>query len=373
MRGVRPQFASTPRPPVGPSWVEGPYPRTVTGDEFLPGAYTVRMDDSRQFPFLPQVLSGETADVYFIRTAEVLGALELDPAVAMEIFPGKAGMCCGIREVVQLLAQAGFDGEVWGLDEAEPMAAGDAVLEIFGRYSAFGLYETAIIGTLASESGWCTAAREIVDAAGDIPVVSFGARHVHPNVAAQMDYAAVTGGCVACSTPLGAALTGTEPSGTMPHALLLIVGDTVEAARAFHAAIESSVPRVILVDTFQDEAVESLRVAAALGDALYGVRLDTPRERGGVTPGLVKEVRARLDAAGFNHVRILVSGGVTPERIRLFRESQAPVDSFGVGSYISGAAPIDFTADIREIEGRPVAKRGRIPGMQRPPRLQRLL
>jgi nicotinate phosphoribosyltransferase len=331
------------------------------------------MDDESRFPFLPQVLTGETADVYFIRSQEVLRALDLDPYVGMEIFPGKPGSCCGLREVAQLLGDAGFDGELWGLDDGESMAAGEAVVEIFGRYSSFGIYETAIIGILASESGWCTAAREVVDAAGEIPVVSFGARHVHPNVSAQMDYAAITGGCVACSTPLGAALTSTEPSGTMPHALLLIVGDTVETARAFHATMETEVPRVVLVDTFQDEAVESLSVAAALGEALYGVRLDTPRERGGVTPGLVTEVRARLDGAGFEHVRVFVTGGITPERIRLFREKQAPVDSFGVGSYISGALPIDYTADIREIEGKPVAKRGRIPGMQRSARLHRLL
>jgi nicotinate phosphoribosyltransferase len=159
----------------------------------------------------------------------------------------------------------------------------------------------------------------------------------------------------------------------MPHALVLIIGDTLESAKAFDATIDPAVPRVVLVDTFQDEALESLRVAAALRDTLYGVRLDTPRERGGVTPGLVREVRARLDGAGFAQVRIFVTGGVTPDRIRRFREAGAPVDSFGVGSYISGAAPIEFTADIREVAGRPVAKRGRIPGMQRSPRLQRLL
>jgi nicotinate phosphoribosyltransferase len=331
------------------------------------------MDDATRFPFLPQVLSGDTADVYFLRTAEVLRALELDPVVGMEVFPERSGTCCGIREVAQLLTEARFDGEFWGVDEGEPMTAGEAVLEIFGRYSAFGMYETAIIGILAAESGWCSAAREVVDAAGDVPVVSFGARHVHPNVAGQLDYAAVIGGCVACSTTLGAALAATEPSGTMPHALLLIVGDTVATARAFHATVDDAVPRVVLVDTFQDEVVESLRVAEALGDALFGVRLDTPRERGGVTAGLVHEVRARLDAAGYAHVRVVVSGGVTPDRIRRFRETQAPVDSFGVGSYISGAVPIDFTADIREIEGKPVAKRGRIPGMQRSGRLHQLL
>jgi nicotinate phosphoribosyltransferase len=111
----------------------------------------------------------------------------------------------------------------------------------------------------------------------------------------------------------------------------------------------------------------------ALGQKLHGVRLDTPGERGGVTPDLVKETRARLDLAGFHHVRISVSGGVTPERIRRFREVGAPVDSFGVGSYITSAAPIDFTADLHEVDGKPVAKRGRIPGVTPNPRLKRVM
>jgi nicotinate phosphoribosyltransferase len=130
------------------------------------------------------------------------------------------------------------------------------------------------------------------------------------------------------------------------------------------------VPRIVLVDTFRDEAEEALRVAHALGDRLYGIRLDTPSERGRVTADLVHEVRARLDQAGFHHVKIVVSGGLNPDRIRHFKESEAPVDSFAVGSYISGATPIDFTGDIKEIDGRPIAKRGRIPGVTESPRLK---
>ena len=161
-----------------------------------------------------------------------------------------------------------------------------------------------------------------------------------------------------------------SPTGTMPHSLVLIIGDTVDAARAFDRDMEPEVPRIVLVDTFRDEAEEALRVADALGDRLYGIRLDTPSERGRVTPDLVKEVRARLDQAGHGHVRIVVSGGLTPDRIRIFKESGAAVDSFAVGSYISGASPIDFTADLKEIDGRPIAKRGRIPGRTDSPRLR---
>jgi nicotinate phosphoribosyltransferase len=262
---------------------------------------------------------------------------------------------------------------VWALPEGEPFRLKDTVLRITAPYLSFGIYETAMLGMLAHESGWATAARQCVEAAQGVPVVSFGARHVHPAVAAIMDYAAAVGGCVSCSTPLGARLAGVPAAGTMPHAMILCFGDTVRAALAFDKHMPPDVPRIVLVDTFHDEPEEALQVAEALGDRLQGVRLDTPGERGGVTPDLVKEARVRLDLAGFRHVKLFVSGGVTPDRIREFLATGAPVDSFGVGSYISGARPIDFTADIKEVEGKPVAKRGRIPGTIANPRLQRAI
>jgi nicotinate phosphoribosyltransferase len=188
-----------------------------------------------------------------------------------------------------------------------------------------------------------------------------------------MDYSAIIGGCIGCSSILGGKLAGLEASGTMPHALILIIGDTLAATLAFDKHIPPRVSRISLVDTFHDETEESLRVAQALGDKLDAVRLDTPFERGGVTAALVKEVRARLDLAGFSYVKIFVSGGIDPDRIRYFIDNGAPVDGIGVGSYISGARPIDFTADLHEIEGKPVAKRGRIPGITPNPRLVRIM
>jgi nicotinate phosphoribosyltransferase len=223
---------------------------------------------------------------------------------------------------------------------------------------------------IAQSTGWATAARDCVEAAAPQPVIMFGARHVHPDITDVLDYAAIVGGCVGASTPAGARLAGLNPTGTMPHSLVLIFGDTVRAAEAFDRDLEPDVPRIVLVDTFKDEAEEALRVAHALGDRLYGIRLDTPSERGRVTPDLVTEIRARLDQEGFGHVKIVVSGGLNPERIGIFKQASAPVDSFAVGSYISGAKPIDFTADIKVIDGTPIAKRGRIPGVTASPRLR---
>jgi nicotinate phosphoribosyltransferase len=151
------------------------------------------------------------------------------------------------------------------------------------------------------------------------------------------------------------------------------MGDTVTATLAFDRHMPPDVPRISLVDTFKDEPEESIIVARAMQGRLQGVRLDTPAERGRVTADLVKETRARLDLAGFRDVKIVVSGGFDPERIRYFLDNRAPVDSFGVGSYISGARPIDFTADLHQVAGRPVAKRGRIPGITPNPRLKRVM
>lgn len=332
------------------------------------------MSEKEKFSPSDRILAGETTDVYFLNTRRILEAEGINPVVTMEVFPAREGILCGMKEVTALLERVLPEGgAAWSLAEGERMLKREVVLRIKAPYRTFGIYETPILGILAQESGWATAARACVDAAGEIPVIHFGARHVHPDVSARLEYAAVVGGCVGCSTPAGAALAGIAASGTIPHALILCLGDTVRAVEAFDRHIDPGMRRIALVDTFKDEAEESLRVARALGDRLWGVRLDTPAERGRVTPELVREVRARLDQAGFTHVRIVVSGGIDAPRITLFREQQAPVDSFGIGSAISRVSPIDFTADIKEIEDKPIAKRGRIPGITPNSRLKQIL
>jgi nicotinate phosphoribosyltransferase len=329
-------------------------------------------------PYIADLLeycTGPASDIYFQRAADTLAGERVDPVVTMEYFGDRAGVLCGIDDVLDLLRRSLGDGnEAWALDEGAAIEGREVVLRVRAPYSRFGRLETAILGMLASCSGWATAAREVVEAAAGKRVISFGARHVHPLVGPIMERAAVVGGCVGCATPLGARLAGlAAPSGTMPHAMILIFGDTVESAVAFDRHMPEDVLRIVLVDTFKDEAEESLRVAAAMGERLRGVRLDTPWERGRVTVELVEEVRARLDLAGHAHVGIFVSGGLDAARVRQFVEAGAPVDSFGVGMSIAAAPPIGFTADIKEVSGEPRTKRGRIPGVTHNPRLRRVI
>lgn len=317
-----------------------------------------------------EIFSGHTADVYFIRAKNILKNMKLEktPVVA-EVFCRRSGVFCGSEEIRRLLEGRGV--ELYAVRDGQRFDEGETLMQIIGPYGDFGIFETALLGMAASSTGWATAAAECKDACGDSTVICFGARHIHPSVAPVMERAAIIGGVDGCSCVLGALLAGEMPTGTIPHAAIIIAGDTVEISKAFDKYVEESVPRIILVDTFKDEAEESLRVAEALGKRLAGVRLDTPSERGGVRPQLVEEVRKRLDLAGFEHVKIVVSGGLNPEKIREHKKFGAEI--FGVGSYISCASPIDMTMDLKEVDGRPLAKRGRIPGRSNTDRLERLL
>ena len=321
------------------------------------------------------VLTGYTADNELHRALTILRNEGVNPEVVVEFTAERDGIFCGISEVKTLLNRVlpETGREVWALEEGVSVGAGEVALRIKAPYASFGLFETAILGILASCTGWATSASECVEAGSGIPVIAYGARHVHPEVVGVMDYSAVVGKCASSSSVAGHQLHGLTPSGTMPHSFVLLMGDTVRSILAFDKHMPPEVPRVALVDTFKDEVEEAVDVAKALRERLRGIRLDTPKERGGVTPDLVHEIRARLDQGGYSHVDIFVSGGITPDRIREFVEAQAPVSVFAVGYYIAAASPISFTADVKAIEDRAIAKRGRIPGIAVNPRLSQVL
>lgn len=328
-----------------------------------------------EFEVRRPVLVGDTADVYHHRALMILRNESVNPEVTMEFISEQKGKICGISEVNALLNRVlpKTGREVWVLEDGEEVEAGEVALRVKAPYGSLGLYETAICGSLSSGTAWATAAGECVAAASGIPVVSLGSKYVHPNVAAEMDYAAIVGGCASCSTTQGARLSGVTPSGNMPHVLPLLMGDMSKAMQAFDTHMPQEVPRVALVGTFGDESEEALGVARLMGERLRGIRVDTPPERGGVTVDLIREIRGRLDQSGFSHVEIMVTGNFTPEKIREFVLAEAPVNIFGVDSYIAKAPSNAFSAEIQEIEGRPFSRRGRVPGITTNPRLDRVM
>lgn len=310
-----------------------------------------------------EVKEGKLTDVYFVRTMEILKARKIDKWVKAEFiakrFPEDYSwaVLTGIEEVVYLLKDLKVN--VRAMKEGTIFRTFEPVLEIEGMYMDFGIYETSILGLLCQASGVATKAARCKKAAGDRKVISFGARRIHPIIAPMVERSAFIGGCDGVSVVKDAELLDEEPMGTMPHALILLMGDTVEATRAFDEVIDPKVKRVSLIDTFNDEKVEAIRVAEALGERLFGIRLDTPSSRRGDFQKIIEEIRWELNLRGYGHIQIFVSGGIDEKRILSLNPV---VDAYGVGTSIINARVIDFAMDIVEIDGRPLAKRGKMSG-----------
>ena len=309
------------------------------------------------------IKAGRISDVYFLRTREILDHRNIETAVLAEItlktFPDAWtwGILAGIEEVANLLE--GLPVDVDAFPEGSSFRTREPVLTISGTYREWGHYETAILGLLCQASGIATRAGRCKSAAEGRQVISFGARRMHPALAPMIERNAFVGGCDGVAVVKSAELINEEPVGTMPHSLILVLGDTVEAAKAFDEIIDPGVNRVVLIDTFQDEKFEALRVAEALRDHLFAVRLDTPASRRGNMLQILREVRWELNLRGFSNVKFFLSGGMNEETIR---ELNPLADAYGVGTAISNAPVTDFALDIVEIEGRPMAKRGKRSG-----------
>ena len=298
-----------------------------------------------------------TTDVYFNYATEALDYAKIDPFVTMEIYTRKTpfdsnwAVVCGIYEVAKLLeglpinVDSMQEGEVFLTDPN--LAIYEPVMRISGRYQDFAKYENPILGFLCQTSGICTKAARMALAAEGKEVISFGTRRAHPALSATIERASFIGGLDSVSNVLGARLMGKEPSGTMPHALILCIGDEVRAWRIFNKALPRRVPRIALIDTFSDEKIAAIKAFEALGNDLYGVRLDTPSSRRGDLKKIVQEVIWELSIRGAKKVTIFVSGGLDEKEVMDLKQW---VDGFGIGTSISTAPVIDFGGKIVSIK-----------------------
>lgn len=323
--------------------------------------------------------AGYYSDKYFVRARDVLHHHGRDPRVTMQVFQKRDAWVAGTDEAIAILKLCltegyGFgDLDVRALHDGDRAEPWEPVLQIEGPYRAFAHLETLYVGVLARRTRIASNTRIVVEAAWPRPIMFFPARHDHWMVQTGDGWAAHVAGAIGVSTDAQASWWGSEGIGTVPHALIAAFdGDTVAATRAFAEAMDDDVRVISLVD-FDNRCVDtSLAVARDLGAALWGVRLDTAAtlvdealrgEMGdfdprGVNPRLVHRVRDALDAEGFDHVKIVVSGGFTAEKIRRFEAAAVPVDAYGVGSALVRDS-YDYTADVVRVEGRDQAKVGR--------------
>ena len=319
---------------------------------------------------------GYYTDVYFNQARETLLADGRHPRVVMQVFQKKTAVLGGMDEAIAILKLCADDWDeltVHALYDGDEIAPWETVMTIEGDYTLFAHLETVYLGVLARRTLVSTNVRRVVQAAHGKPILFFPARHDHHRVQTGDGYAAHVAGAIGVSTDAQASWWGGRGVGTVPHALIAAYGgNTALAATKFAESAPPDVNVVVLVDFENDSVRTSLEVARALGDRLWGVRLDTSRtlvdralwnEMGdfdprGVNERLVRKVRDALDENGFERVRIVVSGGFDAERIREFEERGVPVDSYGVGSSLI-RGDNDFTADVVLTDGLPSGKVGR--------------
>ncbi len=329
--------------------------------------------------------AGYYSDKYFVRAREALRADHYRPAVTMQVFGKQHAFLGGIDEAIAILKLCAIEWDelsvsaLYDGDEIEPW---ETVLRIEGPYDAFAHLETLYLGVLSRRTRVGTNTRRVVEAAAPKEVMFFPARHDHWLVQTGDGYAAHIAGAIGVSTDAQASWWGSEGVGTVPHALIAAYGgDSVRASLKYAEHVPNEMRLVSVVDFENDCVPTAVAIAEALGHRLYGVRLDTSEmlvdksvlgqmgyfKPTGVCPQLVRNVRTALDQGGHQHVKIVVSGGFTTEKIRAFEREHVPVDVYGVGSSLFQGR-FDFTADVVRHEGRPCAKIGR--GERPNPRLE---
>src|SRR5688572_6149492 len=323
-----------------------------------------------------RIREGYYTDAYFNFTRQLLAELDHRPPVTVQVFQKQHSVLGGIDEAIAVLKLCSDDWsalDVHALHEGDEIEPWEPVLQIDGDYALFAHLETVYLGVLSRRTRIMRNVRAVVDAAAGKPILFFPARHDHWLVQTGDGWSAHVAGAIGVSTDAQASWWGGVGVGTVPHGLIAAFGgDTVEAARAFADRFADDMNVTVLVDFENDSVRTALEVADALGDRLWGVRLDTSErmvdralwhEMGdfkptGVNVVLTERVRSALDAAGHGRVKIVVSGGFDAAKIREFEGLGAPVDAYGVGSSLVRGEN-DFTADVVRVNGRDCAKAGR--------------
>jgi nicotinate phosphoribosyltransferase len=325
--------------------------------------------------------AGYYTDAYFNHTRATLLQDGRRPRVLMQVFQKNHAWLGGMDEAIAILKLCAHDHdglEIRALYDGDRIEPWETVMTIEGDYTAFAHLETVYLGTLARRTLITTNVVRVLEAANGKPIIFMPARHDHHRVQTGDGYAAyvaglITGAEIGVTTDEQASWWGGRGIGTVPHSLIASYGgDTVRASQRFVEWAPADINVTVLVDFENDSVRTALEVADALGDRLWGVRLDTSEalvdrslwhELGDFTPTgvnerLVWKVREALDAAGHERVRIVVSGGFDTEKIRAFEELGVPVDAYGVGSSLIRGAN-DYTADIVVTDGAPSGKVGR--------------
>ena len=349
-------------------------------------------------------------DKYFLRTNEILKKEGINPRISMKVFCRGNGPAAGLDEAVEILDKYSTlekqKGEAW-ITNKKYFSNTEPLMIIKGPAQGFAELETMYLGVLSSAISKAIGIgppdliqitkklKRLKSIYQEIPITYFGARHYHWSLDKEIAGAALKGGAAQTSTDIGSSNIGLKGVGTTPHLLTIILASiyglenaTLKTAELFDKHMPPEVPRVTLVDTFNRELTDSLAAAQYFGKRKNSLRIDTCGENigeggslyngekttdptfktgTGVTIELTTNVRNHLIKNGFGeYTEIFLSSGFGDEtKARVFvnahkeyKEKRGFNLFSGVGIGEISSAPF-CTADIFEVNDRPLAKTGR--------------
>ena len=231
-----------------------------------------------------------------------------------------------------------FTGDLFAVPEGTPIFAGEPVLTVRAPIIEAQIVETYLLASIGFQSLVATKAARIVETAAGRAVVEFGTRRAQsPAAGVLAGRAAFIGGCVGTSNTLTGFRHGIPVYGTAAHSWVMSFADEMESFERLQKLLGPAT--VYLIDSY--DTIEGARKAAALGEPLWGVRIDS-----GDLAALSREVRGILDSAGLRHAKIMASGDLNEYKIRELVSAQAPIDAFGVGTELATSADAPYLGAV---------------------------
>lgn len=242
------------------------------------------------------------------------------------------------EEFLEYLKNLKFTGDLYAIPDGTPVFPNEPVLTVRANVIEAQLIETALLANFNHGTLVTTAAKRITTAAGDIPVMEFGARRARGiDSAIEASKYAYVGGCCGTSNVISGMKNNIPVLGTMAHSMICDADSEYEAFLDYAKSNPDNC--VFLVDTFdtlRSGIPNAIKVANDYlipnGYKFKGIRIDS-----GDLAYLSKEARKMLDNAGFTDTKICLSNGLDENTIKSLIEQGAYIDSIGAGDNIAAS------------------------------------
>lgn len=227
-----------------------------------------------------------------------------------------------------------FTGSIYAIPDGTVIFANTPVVTVKAPLIEAQIIETILLSYLNAGILYTTASKRVTLAAGDIPVMEFGARRaLGPDTAVMASTYSIIGGCVATSNVLAGEVNNIPISGTFAHSFVTSFETEYDAFKAYADTYPDNT--ILLVDTYdtlRSGVPNAIKIAKYLrdnGHELKGIRIDS-----GDLAYLSKEAKKMFEEAGYPDVKICLSNGLNERTIRSLKEQGAVIDSIGLGDNI---------------------------------------